>query len=214
MEVKEIYLQLLTTYKEQHWWPGDTPFEIMLGAVLTQSVSWTNVEKAISQLKQRGLLDPHLLDQLTAEEIAPIIKSTGYYNQKARKIKNLLCWLASYDYDICKIIKRDGASLRQELLQIKGIGPETADSILLYALDKKYFVVDAYTRRIFSRLGQVTPDVEYHQLQQYLTENFNSTLQDYNEFHALLVQLAKLHCLKSNPLCHNCPLGQVCLKKF
>jgi len=206
--LNKIYNDLLNCYGKQYWWPGDTGFEIAIGAILTQSVSWRNVETAISTLKSKGLLEPELLNLKSAEEIAPLIRSTGYYNQKAKKVKNFLNWLHGYNFSFDCLKKIESSGLRDELLSINGIGPETADSILLYALSKQFFVIDAYTRRLFARIGIISGTERYSEIQDLFHKNFNGTIQDYNEYHALIVIHAKDVC-KKRSICSKC-----CLKDF
>lgn len=202
----KVYEALLAAYGPREWWPAKTPYEMMIGAILTQNTSWTNVEKAISAFGDR--LCPEFVTKVELEDLAAIIRPSGYHNQKSLRLKELTKWYATYFYDIQLVKARTGESLRQELLAIKGIGPETADSILLYALDKEYFVIDAYTRRIFCRLGWQVP-IGYDDFQGLITREIPRDLQLFNEFHALLVEHAKLHCRKK-PICAGCPLAFRC----
>lgn len=210
----DIHDALLEKFGPQDWWPGDTPFEVVIGAILTQSTSWTNVEKAICNLKKKGLLCPYGLHRIDALELALHIKSAGYYNAKARKLKEFIKHLyANHEGDLDRMFGQDGKSLRIELLSVWGIGPETADSIVLYAAEKPEFVVDAYTKRIFSRLGYVKEDISYEGLKEFSEQNLPRKVKIYNEFHALLVRLGKEHCKKTKPLCSGCPLEKRCRKK-
>lgn len=204
-----IYKRLFAAYGSQHWWPGRTRFEVAIGAILTQNVAWINVEKAIAILRKKKLLRAEALDRLTAARIAPLIRSTGYFNQKAKKLKAFLAWFAGYGYSFRRISAMDLAVLRDELLSVRGIGPETADSILLYALGKKIFVVDAYTRRILSRTGHLRGDEEYHEIQRLFHARFRGDVAAYNEFHALLVRLGKEVC-NTLPRCGGCPIARAC----
>lgn len=206
--LNNIYNNLLAAYGPRHWWPAETPYEMMLGAILTQNTSWKNVEKAIANLKRQASLKPEIIVELSLTELAEMIRSSGYYNQKAQSLKALTAWYSKYDYDIEKASKVDGSILRRELLAIKGVGPETADSILTYALEKPFFVVDAYTRRILARFGY---DLEttYEGLQEQIERNIPRELGIYNEFHALIVEHAKRHCSKK-PNCSGCPLAEKC----
>jgi endonuclease-3 related protein len=202
-----IYQRLLTAYGPRHWWPAETPFEMMVGAILTQNTAWSNVEKAIAAFA--GRLAPDFVDQVDLAVLAGIIRSSGYHNQKALRLKTLTRWFAGYGYDVNAAMRLNGDLLRQELLGLNGIGPETADSILLYALRKEYFVVDAYTRRIFARLGEVVPD-KYDDFRQKIESRLPRCTEVYGEFHALLVEHAKRHCRKK-PACDGCPLASSCV---
>lgn len=208
--LNSIYRRLFAAYGPQHWWPGRTRFEIAIGAILTQNVAWTNVEKAIAILRKKKLLRPETLDRLNPARIAPLIRSTGYFNQKAKKLKAFLAWFARYGYSFQRISAMEVPLLRGELLSVKGIGPETADSILLYALGKKVFVVDAYTRRILSRTGHLRGDEEYHAIQQFFHSRFRGDVAAYNEFHALFVRHGKEVC-NTRPRCGECPIARICM---
>ena len=205
-QIENIYSRLLTAYGPRHWWPAETPYEMMVGAILTQNTAWSNVEKAIAAFA--GRLTPDFVAQVDVGFLADIIRSSGYHNQKALRLKTLTQWFDCYNYDIALARQREGDVLRQELLGLNGIGPETADSILLYALEKDFFVVDAYTRRIFTRLGEKVP-VKYDDFRQSIESKLPRAVAVYNEFHALLVEHAKRHCRKK-PCCDNCPLATVC----
>lgn len=205
--LKEVYQRLLAAYGRQQWWPGETPFEVLLGAVLVQNTSWKNVEKAIANLRAQELLDPHSLDQLSVEELEELIRPAGYYRVKAKRLRNLLKLLVEqYDGDLETMFQTSLATLREELLSINGIGPETADSILLYAGNLPSFVVDTYTLRVFARHGWVGFDTEYHELQDFFESGLDSDVALYNEYHALLVRVGKEHCSKT-PRCQGCPLA-------
>jgi endonuclease III related protein len=204
--LKRIYDCLFRRYGPQHWWPADSRFEVILGAILTQNTSWRNVEKALTQLRLRGLLSYHALSRMSAAEIAPWLRSSGYYNQKAQRVRVLLDYLEQrYQGSLSIMSRQQTGVLRQELLDLKGFGPETVDSILLYAFDRAVFVVDAYTRRVFSRHGLCPEPISYNGLQQWIQANIPAEVPYYNEFHALLVVLAKEHC-RSKPGCSGCPL--------
>ncbi len=207
--LNKIYKTLFNAYGEQFWWPGDTPFEISIGAILTQNVSWKNVETAIGNLKAERLLSPKALFCAPDKMIAPLIRPTGYYNQKTKKIKNFLRWFSDYNFSFKRLEKKDLAALREELLSINGIGPETADSILLYALSRKIFVVDAYTGRIFSRLGIIPEKSAYHEIQDIFHSRFKGDTGDYNEYHALIVKHGKDVC-RTKPLCEGCCIRGLC----
>ncbi len=209
-ELLIIYTRLFNRYGPQHWWPGETPFEVMVGAVLTQSAAWTNVEKAIDNLKHAGVLSAPALRHIALEELARLIYPSGYYNAKARKLKALEEWLGqACDDDIDKLSGMDTDALRSKLLAVHGIGPETADSILLYAIGKPVFVIDAYTRRIFHRLGLSPPPDTYDAWQCLFMENLPADRQMYNEYHALLVRLGKETCRRT-PLHYDCILVDIC----
>ncbi len=207
--VNTIYTRLEAAYGPQHWWPGETPFEVAVGAILTQSVSWKNVETAIAALADGGLLNPRKLYALDAGSIAPLIRSTGYFNQKAKKLRHFLEWFSCHDFSFDRLSRIDALALRGELLRVNGIGPETADSILLYALEKKIFVIDAYTRRIFSRIGLCGGDENYDDLQRMFHKKFRGDVREYNEYHALIVRHGKDVC-KKKPLCGACCLAGEC----
>ncbi len=193
--------------------PGDTAFEIALGAILTQNIAWKNVDTALAALKSRGMLDPQSLRNLKLITLAKIIRPTGYYNQKAKKIRNFLDFYKRYDYDHRALGRCNIHDLRKGLLSVNGIGPETADSILLYALNMKIFVVDAYTRRIFTRLGVLTGKETYHEIQDLFHREFKGSVPEYNEYHALIVAHGKNYC-KKKPLCDLCCIASLCEKKY
>ena len=201
----DIYNALFAHYGPQHWWPGETPFEVMVGAVLTQNTNWGNVEKAIANLKAVGSLDPFAIHVMSHERLAELIRPSGYFNIKARRLKNFISYFVKmYDGDIELMKAADCGSLREELLAVNGVGPETADSILLYALGCPTFVVDAYTKRIFSRHGFFQEDTDYHDVRRLFMGNIPPDVQLYNEYHALIVRLAKDRCLKKEGGCGLC----------
>ncbi len=205
-----IYHQLMARYGPQYWWPAREPFEIIVGAILTQSAAWLNVEKAIANLKAAGALSPEALRRLSLSEIATLIYSSGYYNAKALKLKSLASWLGRYyDDNLDKLFLGNTDHLRQQLLAIHGIGQETADSIILYAAHKPVFVIDAYTRRIISRLGLAPDSNSYIAYQALFMDNLPGDAGLFNEYHALLVCLAKDVCRK-RPLCRQCCLNSIC----
>ncbi|NLU11173.1 MAG: endonuclease III domain-containing protein [Tepidanaerobacter acetatoxydans] len=207
----KIYDKLLEAFGPQHWWPADDDFEIIVGAILTQSVSWKNVEKAIDNLKAEGLLSLDAVLAVDKDKLAALIKSTMYYNQKALKLKNFCRYIKqNYGGDIYSLFEKSIPNMRAELLSIKGIGPETADSIILYAAEKPIFVVDAYTRRIFSRLGFLPDDAKYSQMQDFFMSNLPSDVNLFNEYHALIVRLGKDYCKNKKPLCNECPVKNHC----
>ncbi len=207
--VAEIYEVLLAHFGPQDWWPGDTPLEIVVGAVLTQNTNWTNVSRAIEGLKKEGFLSFDRLHGLQQELLAEKIRPAGYYNLKAARLKNLLDFIAQeYDGSLEAMFAEELHSLREKILTVKGIGPETADSILLYGGNKPVFVVDAYNHRIFARHGIVAEEDGYHEIQEYFALNLPEDVPLYNEYHALIVRTGKEFCKKSRPLCSRCPLGE------
>ena len=202
-----IFRSLYNHFGPQHWWPASSPFEVMVGSILTQNTNWANVEKAITNLKKHKVLTPLKIYNLPHHKLARLIRSAGYYNVKARRLKSFLrFFINNYSGSIRKISRVKLAVLRDELLSVKGIGPETADSILLYALNKPVFVIDAYTKRIFSRLKLLPPEASYSEAQTLFMSGLKKDVLLFNEYHALLVVLAKAYCAKSNPKCSLCPL--------
>jgi len=202
-----IYKKLYRQFGPQKWWPADSPFEVIVGAILTQNTAWANVEKAIKNLKQNKLLSLKTLSDTKPSRIARLIKPSGYYNLKTGRIKNFLdCLNDRFEGDLNKLLKQKTGDLRKILLGIKGVGPETADSILLYAANKPIFVIDAYTKRILSRHGIIKKDSDYNDLQYLFMSNLPKDEKLYNEYHALLVRVGKEFC-KKKPECRLCPLG-------
>jgi len=194
-------------YGPQHWWPAREPFEVIAGAILTQSAAWINVEKAIANLKVAGALSPTALRNLPHSEIARLIYSCGYYNVKARKLYAFAHWLGEqYDDNLGKLFANNIDHLRHQLLAVYGIGEETADSIILYAANKPIFVIDAYTRRIITRLGMAPDNNSYSAYQTLFMTNLPTDTRLFNEYHALLVCLAKNVC-RARPLCQQCCLN-------
>ena len=206
-KVKEIYSRLHRFYGPQHWWPAESRFEVMVGAVLTQNTNWQNVSKAIDVLRARGVLDFQALNSLPCEELAPLIRSSGYYNLKAKRLKNLLAMIdQEYGGDLEMFFREDLWTARERLLLVKGVGAETADSILLYACGQPIFVVDAYAHRIFSRHGLIPEECDYQELQDLFMDNLPDDTALFNEYHALIVMTAKEFCRKTSPRCEECPL--------
>lgn len=204
-----IYKKLFEYYGPQHWWPGDTRFEIIVGAVLTQNTAWRNVEKAIENLKSSNLLTLEKLVRLPVNKLAKLIRPSGFYNIKAKRLHNLLEFLTRrYQGSLAKMSEMTTEQLRADLLGIKGIGEETADSILLYAFNRPFFVVDAYTRRIFSRHKFFSNQTKYADIQKFFELNLPLNSRIYNEYHALIVRLAKEHC-KNEPECFGCPISNL-----
>ena len=208
-QLTEIYQLLFDRFGPQSWWPGETRFEIITGAILTQNTNWANVEKAIANLKSAHLLTPEKLCHLNVSELAELIRSAGYYNIKAKRLKSFLSWLfRNYDGRLANLENLDTDRLRAELLAVKGIGRETADSILLYAFGRLTFVVDAYTARVAVRHGLIEPDADYEQLRELFQSNLPQDAQLFNEYHALLVRLGKEFC-RPNAKCPGCPLEKL-----
>lgn len=201
-----VYAALKKAYGHQKWWPGDTPFEVMIGAILTQNTAWTNVEKAILNLKKAKKLSFAALCRISKEKLAQLIRPAGYFNIKADRLK---CFMAFLDRecggDLSELKRSTMPVLRDKLLAVKGVGPETADSILVYALGKTSFVIDAYTQRIFSRHGLVKGHETYHRWREIFTWALPKSLDLYNDFHAQIVRTGKEHCRKV-PRCEGCPL--------
>lgn len=205
----EIYDLLFEAFGPQHWWPGETPFEIVIGAILTQNTSWTNVEKAIANLKSASSLLPERLHRIDTLELAELIRPAGYYNIKAKRLKSFIAWLFDqYGGQLASLESIATDRLRSELLAVKGIGRETADSILLYALGRPVFVVDTYTARIMSRHGLIESDADYEQLRELFESNLVEDTQLFNEYHALLVRTGKDFC-KPKAKCSGCPLEKL-----
>jgi endonuclease III related protein len=203
----DVYRRLFDSFGPQHWWPGDSPFEVIVGAVLTQNTSWQNVERAIRNLREADLLEPHALYDVPLDELEELLRPAGYFRVKARRLRSLLEFLIErYDGSLDAMFQTRLPELRQQLLGVNGIGPETADSILLYAGQLPSFVVDAYTHRVFARHGWINFDADYHQIQDYVQGELPQEAPQYNELHALLVRLGKDYCRKSNPKCAECPL--------
>ena len=194
----------------RHWWPADSPFEVIIGAILTQNASWSNVEKAINNLKNLKLLSPKKLARINIRKLEKLIRPSGFYKDKAKKIKIFVKFLNTFSGGGIKALcKLETCALRDRLLDIKGIGPETADSILLYALGKTVFVVDAYTKRVFSRHGLLKEEQTYDEVQDFFMKNIPVDRTLFNEYHALVVEVGKNYCRKKKPLCKICPLKVV-----
>ena len=209
-EMLQVYDRLLKTFGPQHWWPGDSGFEMIVGAMLTQNTNWKNVEKAIRNLRQADLMEPHALYNAPVEELEELLRPAGYFRVKARRLRSLLEFIINrYDGSIEAMFQTDLHTLREELLAVNGIGPETADSILLYAGGLPSFVVDAYTHRIFARHGWIGFDADYDQIQEYFESGLPADAAMYNEYHALLVYAGKHFCNKSKPKCNECPLREM-----
>ncbi|UFS71812.1 endonuclease III domain-containing protein [Geomonas sp. RF6] len=202
----EIFELLLARYGALHWWPAETPFEVCVGAILTQNTNWNNVEKALANLKGEGVLTVAGLWELPVERLAELIRPAGFFRIKSQRLKDFLGYLVEgYHGSLDLMFDRDWRSLRNELLGVRGIGRETCDSILLYAGEKPSFVVDAYTRRLFSRLGLISEKDDYETVRSFFMDALPEETELFNEYHALIVEHSKQHCRKK-PLCEGCPL--------
>ena len=202
----QVHDALLERYGPQHWWPARTPFEVIVGAVLTQNTNWGNVEKAIARLRAAGALDPHAIDALAPDRLAELIRPAGYFNVKARRLKNLVGWMvAEFDGRVERMRAIPPDRMREQLLAINGVGRETADSILLYALGHPRFVVDAYTFRVAARHGLIAPPADYEELAAVFADRLEEDAALFNEYHALLVRVGKEHC-RPRARCEGCPL--------
>ncbi len=205
----EIYQRLLSAYGPQGWWPADTRFEVMVGAILTQATAWRNVERAIQRLKAAGALSPERMARLSEGELAELIRPAGFFRQKTRRLRALLRLIGQHG-SVEQLLSLPARELRRQLLSVPGVGPETADSILLYAAGYPVFVVDAYTKRILHRLGLLSGEkAGYEEVQELFESNLPRDPKLYGEYHALLVRHAKEHC-RARPRCPGCPLAPVC----
>jgi len=201
------YHTMLQFFGPQNWWPGDTPLEIMIGAVLTQNTNWKNVERAIDNLKRADMLDIEKLIKIHPSELAELIKPAGYFTVKAKRLQNLIRFIwQNYEGSLESFFNQSVDSLREELLSISGIGPETADDIALYAAGKPTFVVDTYTYRIMLRHFFIAQDDDYEAIKHMFEDNLSTDIELFNEYHALLVAVGKNYCKKQKPLCEQCPL--------
>jgi endonuclease III related protein len=210
IRLMEIFEALLKHYGPLQWWPADTPFEVCVGAILTQNTNWINVEKALLNLKREGLLSAEALWELDRERLAELIKPSGFFNIKTGRLKDFVGWMLERHGSLDAMFEGEWPALREELLAVRGIGRETCDSILLYAGGKPSFVVDAYTKRLFSRLGLIRESDSYEEVRSMFMELLPQDSSLYNEYHALIVQHCKRHCRKK-PLCEGCPLKGLCL---
>ena len=209
----EVYRRLYDTYGPQGWWPGDSPFEVIVGAILTQSTAWTNVEKALAAMKAAGCWSFEGIAALPESELAGIIRSSGYYNAKARKLRAFAGHVLSQG-GLDRLFAQDVTSLRAELLSIHGIGEETADDIIVYAACLPSFVIDSYTQRIIDRMGLAPARRSYRSYQALFQENLPADTALFNEFHALLDHHAKVTCVKREPRCMGCCLADLCPTGF
>jgi endonuclease-3 related protein len=203
-----IYQLLLERYGHRHWWPAETPFEVCVGAILTQNTNWGNVEKAILNLKRAGLLTAAGIKRLAPGELAELIRPAGFFNIKSERLKGFVEWLFDRSGgSLDELFRTDWRQLREELLRVRGIGRETADSILLYAGHQPSFVVDAYTRRLFFCLGLITEKATYEEVRTLFMANLPADVALFNEYHALIVEHCKAHCRKT-PRCAGCVLAE------
>jgi endonuclease-3 related protein len=204
----KYYDAMLAALGPLKWWPAKTPFEVIVGAILTQNAAWGNVEKAIVNLRREKMLTVSAIERVPQARLARLIRSSGYFRQKAKKLKAFVKFLRKeYGGSLARMFRTPTQELREELLAVHGIGPETADSILLYAGKHSVFVVDAYTRRILERHGHISEKSSYEEIRAFFESNLARDAQLYNEFHAQIVNVGKNWCRKKNPLCHACPLG-------
>lgn len=212
--LQEIYQKLFDHFGPQHWWPGDTPFEICVGAILTQNTAWSNVEKAIANLKNAGLLDFEKMFNAPVGQIAELIRPAGYFNIKAKRLRKFLEAIKENYGSFDGLVGATGRSpVREFLLSIKGIGPETADSMALYAFGEPTFVVDAYTKRVLVRHNLIEEEADYYQIKEFCEAHLERDVQLFNEFHALIVRVGKEFCKKTNPKCEECPLRALLVKR-
>lgn len=205
---REIYQKLFSNYGPRHWWPGDSAFEIMVGAVLTQNTAWINVEKAIANLKRARMLSVKAIAEAHPRRLASLIRPSGYFNIKAKRLRALCRWVVAQG-GLKRLATLSTEELRYALLAVHGIGPETADDILLYAFERPVFVIDAYTRRVFARLGAIAGAEPYETLRRTFELSLGEDVALYNEYHALIVRHGKETCRKT-PLCHRCCLAAAC----
>ena len=202
----DLYNRLHKAFGPRHWWPGDSAFEVAVGAILTQNTAWRNVEKAISNLKARNMLTPNALYHLPVEDLATAIRPAGYYNIKARRLKHFIGFLFRESTgDLDRLLARDLDTLRRQLLSVNGVGPETADSILLYAGNKPTFVVDAYTKRILFRHRLMPEETSYDEVRNFFMDCLEPDPKIFNEYHALLVHVGHTYCRRKKPKCSGCP---------
>jgi len=206
--LEELYVRLHDHFGPRKWWPADSPFEVMVGAILTQNTNWKNVERAIRRLKEAGVLSLPAMSALSQEALAELIRPAGYYNIKAGRLQNLFALInGQWSGDLEYFLAQSREDLREQLLSVKGIGPETADSMILYAANLPVFVVDTYTARILLRHNIIDEALEYHEIQELFMDNLAEEVALFNEYHALIVALGKEFCKKSKPACVDCPLS-------
>jgi endonuclease-3 related protein len=211
MPLQQIYNRLFDHFGPQNWWPADTPFEVIVGAILTQNTNWLNVEKAISNLRTADVLDPISIQTLPIADLEAMIRPSGFFRQKSVRLQQFTTFLISnFQGDLQRLFSLRLPELRKLLLKQNGIGPETADSILLYAANKPSFVVDTYTHRMLDRIGIGSERPRYEETRSLFMDELPHDTELFNEFHALIVRLAKDSCRKRNPLCRDCPLHTLC----
>ncbi|MGC8571983.1 MAG: endonuclease III domain-containing protein [Candidatus Micrarchaeia archaeon] len=213
LKLDALYNILLKRFGFQHWWPGETKFEIFVGAILTQQTSWKNVEKSISALKEEKLLTIESISKIKLDKLEQLIKPSGYYKQKAKRLKSISTAIISKYSSLKELFKNDVEALRNILLSFNGIGRETADSIILYAAEKPIFVIDAYTKRIMNRLYNINENIDYDVLRKYFEDNLEKNVELYKDMHAQFVALGKMYCKKKDPICTDCPLNNYCSYK-
>ena len=207
-----VYENLLTMYRRQAWWPAESPFEVMVGAILTQNTNWSNVEKALVLLKQKAPLTAEAIVNLSSTDLEICLKPSGYFRIKTQRLQNFCRWyLVQGAYS--GLDQLSTTELREQLLKVQGIGPETADDILLYAFHRPVFVIDAYTRRLLQRLGLIQGQEKYEACRQLFETQLPKSVELYQQYHALIVMHTKQHCKKTKPICHICQLAQICLSK-
>jgi endonuclease-3 related protein len=213
-ELMNIYQLMYSHFGPRNWWPADTVFEVVIGALLTQFVSWKNVVTAVNNLKDENILNIEGICEVNDEKLEKLIRSTRFYKQKARKLK-VFCRhvMDNYGGSLDKLFSKDMYELRKELLSLYGIGKETADSIILYAAEKPIFVVDAYTQRIYTRLGYFNEGISYDKMQKFFMDNLIHNVKLFNEYHALIVATGNSFCSNTKPRCSHCPVKTVCAKK-
>jgi endonuclease III related protein len=212
-DLRRIYARLLARFGHAGWWPGRSALEICIGAILTQNTSWANVEKAIAELRRHGALSWRVLHTTPVDRLARLVRSSGTYNVKARRLRAFLDFLGGeYRGRIAAMTREDPRELRARLLAVDGIGRETADSIVLYAAGLPLFVVDAYTRRVFARLGLIRGDEPYDTIQAFFMERLGPDAVLFNDYHAQIVRLAREVC-RPRPRCASCPLDDRCAKR-
>lgn len=205
----QAYERLLAAFGPQHWWPGESPFEIMVGAVLVQNTAWRNVERAIDNLREACVMDPRALYAVPPVDLAELIRPAGYFQVKARRLRSLLKFVVEeYDGSLESMFRTDVSTLREQLLALHGIGPETADAILLYAGGLPTFVVDSYTHRVLARHGWIGYEAAYHEIKEEFESALPADAQLFNEYHALLVRVGKDFCRRTAPKCDTCPLAE------
>lgn len=209
VRLETLFSRLFEAFGPQQWWPADSPFEVMVGAVLVQNTAWKNVRRAIDRLREAGKLSPEAIHATGERELQELIRPAGYYRIKAKRLRHLVDFLiTAYDGSIAAMRAAPPDRLREELLRVHGVGPETADSILLYAAGIPSFVVDTYTHRVLARHGWIGYDADYHQIKEFFESRLQPDADHYNEYHALLVRVGHLHCRKQ-PICDTCPLADL-----